>query len=499
MTSSNPEISRMSKAIGKVLAEPEPTSVDKTETVVPQLEVETKIESAEPPKSLAPEIEVQPPQVSVPSPTQFEEPNPFDEESPVAFAEKPESIPEAAWKKVYPGYAFLQDLKKPFEEGGIGHAPTVDDVHQYFNAYSDRVQMEEDFISGDANAGAGFIARWFGLDPNTGTARPNAENVAAVIPYALAQSNPQAFNNMVAALPSVLGHTDPQTLTSLAASLPSIIAQANTNAFAQMSFPILSSYRDQLWNRWQNERDPNARETLYRAAQAMTFDTTGAYRQFDAQGKVVETAQPKADTSALDAQRRELESMRQQIANEQAEITTARAQQWQNFMASDVDRQVDPLIDLALKPLKSISGGTGPYNAAKRDFTTMVQGQVKKDPKWSVYVGLVKQAFRSSSQGLPTAAEDEQAVGEFYKEMAHRAIMSLRGSFLSEWGVTAKKQSEQRHQELGAIDQHREPSAGGPPAPQRTQPTENRRMKKADGSWETQEEFTKRVIQNAMQ
>lgn len=476
----------MKSMIGNILAEPEtsPSTTTTEPVVTPEVEVAPTTETT-PTPATEPTAEGAAPTVpAVEATPATEETSPFDEPEPVAFEAKPAGVEDKTWKAVYPAYQFIQELKKPFEDGGIGHEPTVDDVRQYYDAFADRVAMEEDFASGNGQSAVNFVTKWFGPGAD-GNTRQNSDFVAGAIPHALARSNPAALGKLVTELTNVLGQVPPETLANLGAAMPAALGN-NSDAIGAMAKPIFESYTSELWNRWERETNPQIKESLYQAAQIHTKDLTGQYRMFDNTGKPVEApVAPKADTSALDAKRAEIEQRERAFNQQKTDFEKARATQWQNQMSADVSSEVEPLYDLALKPLRGTQAD-GPYNAAKRDFVQEVSQRVQKDPKWPIYKNLVQRAFRTSSP------EDATAVVDFYKEMATRAIAAVRSNFLTQWGVAAKKQSDARHAELQRIESKREPSTAGAP----TKPVVNGgAMVRQKG--ETQEDFLKRQIRLA--
>src|SRR5579863_9898582 len=115
-------------------------------------------------------------------------------------------------KTVYAGYKFARELAKPLSEGGIGFTPTVEEARLFFDAYSDRIAMEDKFSSGEPANAADFVNMWFGAQEN-GQLRQNAEMVAEAIPYVLARNNEAAYG--------------------------------------RLAKPVLNGYRNEMWNRWQ--------------------------------------------------------------------------------------------------------------------------------------------------------------------------------------------------------------------------------------------------------
>lgn len=327
----------------------------------------------------------------------------------VTFEDKPSWTPEKVWSQVYPSHKFVQALKQPIEKGGIGHQPSVEDVRLYYDSYADRVSMESDFSSDDPNSAAQFVNRWFGAD-QTGSFRDNYLKVASVLPAALARANPQAYK--------------------------------------AMSVPVLSGYREGLWQRAEYEQNPEIRSALLAAAQILEHDITGKYRPLDDNGKAI---QPTPDPERV-----RLEADRRAFNEEKSQATQQRVQQWQNSLASRIHSQIGDKIDEALAPLKSVHDKAPRiYNSAKSDFLTEVQNAVKKDAQWSVYEAMVNQASRTQT------AESADAVQGFYLEMASRAISNLRRNFLKEAGVAVVRQSEQRHQQLQQSASRQAPTQNG--------------------------------------
>jgi hypothetical protein len=445
----------LKSAIGDILSAPDTPSSTSTEApaIEPVIEtspsaapVEVKVETSTEP------VAVTPSEGTVTAPTGVD----FTPQEPVKFESRPESIAEETWNQVYPAYSFVQELQKPFEEGGIGHQPTLSDVHEYFNAYADRIAMEEDFASGDYNAGARFLDKWFGPD-ESGQPRNSTSVVASAIPAVLAQRNPQALLNMMQALPAAI--------------------KDNPQAVAAVAAPILSSFTNDLWNEWANTKDEGMKDSLWKAAQILTKKTTGQYRKFDDKGQPVAPEAPKVDTSYITQKEQELTQREQAFQRQQDEM-------WKTNIASQVSTQVDPLYDKALEPIKSFTtSAPRQFTRAKQDFISEVQQRVMKDPKWSLYVNLVN---RAHATGDPDATA---AIPDFYRDMAQRAISALQPGFLKDWGVTIKKASEAQHATQAKIDAKREPSTSGSPSPVAAPTNPMVRQKN-----ETHMEFLKRTM-----
>lgn len=421
--------------IGEALSAPEPsqavaeTPEPETEPEVAQPEV-TEGEQAEPAEAAAAQPET-------------EEANPYDQPDDDGDF-KPQTLTEILktpdGKKMYANHKALREITK-----AIGHAPTVEQAKQYYGAFRDWSLMNEDLRSGSPQQADRLITHLF--NPQRGE---GAQIVAAQFAPTLAKSNPEAYE-----------------------------------AAAQ---PFISNYGNALWSRFNEMPDPpkwegSLKQSIYNAAQAVSKDLTGKYRDIKG-AKAVNGAQPAAHDDQFAQQRADLEAREAKLAEHQKQQATATQQQWTQSVESKIRDGVDAELDKALAKAKSAYGNAPRiYGALKKEFHEDIRkGVPQNKAAWDIFQANLAEARRS---GSPDAVD---GLVKDYIRLAEPVIRANRNKYLEEAGVAVVKANDAQHADLRSIDSHKAPSNGGAPV----KPTKGPALERLPG--ESQQAFNLRQL-----
>lgn len=351
-----------------------------------------------------------------------EEPDPYadlDEPGDQPALEKFLTTPRG--REIYQGYKFIQELTKPFAQGGIGHVPTIQDVRQYFTDHRDSLAMRNDFSSGDPRALGKFFGHWFGPDRN---GQPRSSAMAA------------------------LQHLEPA------------LAQFGADIYSQVAQPVMNRYEASLIEKWKSAPG-NLKSTFYHAAQALHHDLTGEWLPEDlgtggqpAASDRIAAGNP--DRAQIDAEWRRL--------NDARSATRQEIQgQWNAKLDQTESITLNGEIDKALKPLTEMRTKTPElYESLKERMAKQIKSAIESNTElWDLYQGKVNAARRS---GSPATVE---AVMKDYLGLVVPAIRERRNSFLKGAGVVIRQQNVDRHAQLRSVASNVAPSNTGAP-PQRS-------------------------------
>ena len=324
-------------------------------------------------------------------------------------------------KRIYGAYKAY----KGFVEA-LGHEPTTEQIQEHYQAYTDSLSMEQEFLSGDPAAQANFTAYWHGRSP-------------------------QAFQQFASQLPEQLAQGDPAAYTALAV-------------------PVLQRYINAQYQLAANEADPDRKAAVLYHARMADWSINNRYR------KDAEIASAPAVDPQLAAREQQVAAGLHQIQQFNQQQQWAAVNQWTQGLNQAVNSELDGAVDTALAPLKAAMPQRI-FDAAKRDFTEAVKAHLSKDADggrvFETNAARAKQRLSS---------EDFPALAGIFMQRASRAIRTLTPGFLKDAGVAAQVQSTQRHQALqAAAAAGNVPSAAGAPANQLPAPASQRKFaSKAD-------------------
>lgn len=97
-------------------------------------------------------------------------------------------------RRMLSSFKTIQELERDPAEGGLGFAPTAEQIKEAFTFGSDMRVMSDEFHSGDPNGARNFVQQWFGLDG--GKITLGARTVAQQILPTLAQVHPDLYNEV---------------------------------------------------------------------------------------------------------------------------------------------------------------------------------------------------------------------------------------------------------------------------------------------------------------
>ena len=333
----------------------------------------------------------------------------------------------------------LLDLKKPrgqriyqsykaykaFSEA-LGHEPTVEDIQDYYTAFSDQAAMVDEFLSGDPAKAANFAAYWNGLDP-TGN----------------------AMSNLAGALPDFLANS------------------GNQNAYMALAMPIINRFIQTQYALAQRETVPELRDRRLFMAQMADWAVNDKFRQG------ADLAQ--AATPQLDQREAQVNAKFQQIQQYEA----AQHEQANTAFLQSVDAAADSALQAAVDPIMKPLQAALPkrvFDATKREFTEAVKQHLAKDVEANRLAAIrANQALRTRS------SEDQEALVSAYLQRASRAIRALAPAFLKEAGVAAVTQNAQTHTQLAQqAKAGAAPNAAGRPVVQSILPTPQQYASKGD-------------------
>lgn len=382
------------------------------------------VESAPAPESNAPEITE--PETSAdgadatatdPNLAANEEPDPFadlddpgDQPALEAFLTTPRG------REIYQGYKFVQELAKPTAQGGIGHAPTIQDVRQYFTDHQNTLAMRNDFTSGDPGALGKFFGHWFGPDRN---GQPKASAMAA------------------------LEHLEPT------------LAKFGADIYGQIANPVMSRTEAAMVEKWK-AAPGNLKSTYYHTVQALHHSLTGEWLPEDlgTSGNRPANGQPSVDPG-----RAQLDAEWQRLNQAQSRARQEVEGQWNAQLERSEVASLSSVIDQALRPLAEVRTKTPEiYESLKDRMIGQVKTAMRADPQlWNLYQAKVIAARKT---GDPAAVE---SVMKDYLALAMPIIRDKRNPFLKGAGVVIRQQNGDRHAQLRSVASHVAPANNGAP------------------------------------
>lgn len=357
-------------------------------------------------------------------PEPVKEPNPYDEESD--GVEQPLTLKQILatrdGQRMYQNHKVVKELAKPWEEGGIGHVPTVQQAREYFVAHRNQAVLDHLATSGDPGKASTWVNHFFGPQAD-GKLRPNIEVVAA--------------------------------------SLAPVLAQA-PEAYAAAATPFIQNYGAGLWERFEQMPDGQegsdehlAKERLYQTCQRIHKDITGSYRTDIGQG-ATGVASPAADPLAgrqaeLDARQADLDARAQAV--QQNTLRSAQAA-IVHEIASSLDAELEKAIGEQLKVVRESDPEY--FSFKKKALHDAVVKDIKADKfRFDLLQLAHEKALRS---GNPA---DRQAVGKEWASAAEPFIRKHRPAIINGANVAAKQASDARHSELRSIDSKKGLSSNG--------------------------------------
>jgi hypothetical protein len=319
-------------------------------------------------------------------------------------------------KRIYGAYKAY----KGFVEA-LGHEPTTEQIQEHYQAYTDSLSMEQEFLSGDPAAQANFAAYWH-------------------------DRSPQAFQSFVAQLPEQL-------------------AAGDAAAYTAMAVPVLQRYINAQYQLAANETDPDRKAAVLYHARMADWSINNRYRKDN------ELAAVPAVDPQLAAREQQVALGMQRINEFNQQQQWAAVNQWTQGLNQTVNSELDGAVDTALAPLKAAMPQRI-FDAAKRDFTEAVRAHLSKDADGGRI--FETNAMRAKQR---LSSEDFPALAGIFMQRASRAIRTLAPGFLKDAGVAAQAQSAQRHQALqAAAAAGNVPSAAGAPVAQIPVPASQRKF-----------------------
>ncbi len=353
----------------------------------------TSGEGAAPSPAAPPTPEATPAPVT-PEAAQPEDPEAEDQELETAQQTEAPNILDlktSRGKRIYGGYKAY----KAFTES-LGFEPSVEQIRQHFQAHSDQLAMESEFLSGDPNAIANFASHWY-------------------------NRSPQAFQQMVSQLPDQL-------------------AQGDAATYQAMAVPVIQRYINAMYQQAAQEQNPDQKAAMLYAARMNDWNVFGRFRK---DNEITAPQQAPADPQFA-AQQQYVQQGLQQITAWQQQQQVAVAQQWTQGLYQNVNSELGKQVDTALAPLKAALAPRV-YAATVRDFTEAVKQHLSQDADGQRIFELnASQAQRRMS------SEDYPSLTGIFMSRASRAVRALAPGFLKEAGIAAQAQSAQRHQALAA-------------------------------------------------
>lgn len=422
------------EAIGAALSDPGPSQAETSEatTAAEPAETTTAPPESEPPAPETGEQAEVPADAAAATP---EPENPYEQNPDEDFA--PQTLKEILTtpdgRRMYANHKLVKELAKPFEQGGIGHVPTIEEVRNYAGAYRDQVMMDHDLSSGNPQQAERLIAHLFSPQRGEG-----AQVVAAQI-----------------------GRTLAKLANELQSSNPAQ-AQAYQQAYVAAANPFLETYNNALWDRWTEmpggapgSEAQRHKEALGYAAQVLEFDLTGKYR--DPTGKPAGQAQANPQDDPLAAERANIQAREQRLTQYEQRTQQVEAQRISQGINARIDNELTVELDKALAPLKALYEKTPKrYERDRRDFNQAVVKEIPKNQHaWDILQTHYADAVRSRN---PEAID---ALVKEYVKLAVPHIQALRKQFLEESGVAFQAQSDARHAELRSIDSKKALTNGG--------------------------------------
>ena len=329
-------------------------------------------------------------------------------------------------KRIYAAFKAQQILSKAPEEGGIGYAPTVEQIKDFHQAFTDKQAMVADFHSGTPEAAEQWAKFWFGADQN-GAYRDGALDVASKI--------------------------------------PDFLAQSNVEAYTRLAQPVIERYADAAITRFMDkalaEGEPAKREQYYMAAQYLHHDLFGKY--FDPKSKGASSAmQPQAD--AIDERLRRAEAAEQRVQQAQNQQRQAAVQAFGSEIDGKVQDALNSDIEQALAKIKD-SVHPKAFAGMKAQFLSEVKADIDKNRE-------AKRLFEiAKAEAVRTGDKSRIAnLVRQYRQTALNPILSRRAEYITAAGLAVKSESDARHAQLQRSASKTAPASTGAPVPQDIRP-----------------------------
>ncbi len=326
-------------------------------------------------------------------------------------------------RQIYQSFKAMREFAKPIDQGGIGHAPTVEQLRDYYSTYTDRVMMDHDLSSQNPQQADRLVN--FLFDPKRG---PGTNVVAQQIAPSLAKLSPETY--------------------------------------AAAAQPFIQNYAGALYERYQQAKesgDDKLRGALWFAANIANYDMTGKWlNEAPPNGNGNGNGQPaNGQADPLSARQAELDRRQAELDQQAQQVYQRQNAEWQSTVNRQIGSAVTSEIDKALAPLKASSTERN-YKMYARDFHELVTKSANRDPQaYKLYMVKVDQARRDPNVNL--AAE--------YVKLIQPVIKAERVKFLEEAGVAGKQLSDARHAELRQIDGKKGvPNGAGSAGPPATKP-----------------------------
>jgi hypothetical protein len=313
-------------------------------------------------------------------------------------------------KRIYSAFKAQQQLAKPDEEGGIGHAPTPEQTREYFRAYVEAQTLANDFQSGTSEGIQRWAAKFF------------------------APQNGQ--------------------LSQIAAEqLINVLAQQNQQAYIAAAQPVINRYASAAVNRFlqkmESATDDATKQGFWIAAQETHFDATGRY--FDAPPAAGQPA-PQQQNQPHPAEV-ELRRLRQQLTEQQHSSVAQQATAIMREIDTSFERALAADVDTALAPIK----GKVPdvlYRGARTDYLNRVKESISRNQQALTLLNNSKTAVarQQARQEIPNLVRR-------FRQMALEPLRQFRAEYLNAAGHEAKAASDQRHAQLQQAASRTEPQA----------------------------------------
>lgn len=296
-------------------------------------------------------------------------------------------------KRIYQSYKAYKQIAE-----AVGQELTPESAKQHFESHADKLAMEAEFTSGDPAQVGNWLGYWNSVSP--------------------------------------------QAMNSAAAQMPDLLAQHNPQAYQAMAVPVLTRYIHALYNRAQQEADPERQKAMLYTAQMADWDLFGSFKKAD---------ELKAAPGPLDEREAQVQQGLKRIEDFNKEQQNARSREWYSGVQKANNSVLEADVDKALAPLKPTLAGRV-YSAAKRDFIEAVEQHLNKDVDGQRIFNLQVSRTQMTQQG-------QEAITAAFTQRASRAVRALAPGFLKEAGIAAQARSEERHTALASAQ-----AAGTAPA-----------------------------------
>lgn len=315
-------------------------------------------------------------------------------------------------KSIYDGYRFGRQLEQPWEKGGIGLKPTVEQIRQNFVGSQNFHSLLADVDSGDPQK-ADRAVQWL-LDPR----RPSAQVLESRVVERLASSEQH-----------LSAFTDRAMSNAILAAF-GVVEQAKASGVQEDIVAAVNKY--------------NALQHGYKGL-------FGQFRRFD--------QQPAQDAS-LSQREEQLRQREQQIA-QQAD------QQWTRQRDTALDGHLLKRINQALAPVAEAKKSAGAlYERTVRDFAEKVRSRIANEP--------ARAAFRQAEAESRRTGDMKHVLAAF-ESLIVPVIRSDRAQYISEFGSIVVKTNADDRAALGRSAAKTAPGSAGAPVKQSVVPDYRRR------------------------